>query len=269
MNNFFKKLTPVHFGGLLLSAFLCTIIPAHATLKVGVTAGPHAMIMDKVKDLAAQEGLSIEVIEFNDFILPNAALDEGEIDMNAYQHQPFLDHQIAIRGYKLVGIGKTVLMPFGVYAKKIKNMADIPNGARVALPNDPANGARALRLLQTAGLITLTDAPMPSVLDITSNVKNLAFIELDAPQLPRSLDDVDLAVINTDWIILAKIDPSTALYKESTDSPYTNIIAVRQGDIQGNAERSADLQKFVTIYQSPAIKKYIVETFHGAVIPAW
>lgn len=264
MNNFFKKLTPVHFIGLFFSIFLCTISPTDAALKVGVTAGPHAMIMDKVKDLASQEGLLIDVIEFNDFILPNAALDEGSIDINAYQHHPFLNHQITIRGYKLASIGKTVLMPFGIYAHKIKNMADIPNGARVAVPNDPANGARALRLLETAGLITLTENPMPSILDIISNIKNLTFIELDAPQLPRSLDDVDLAVINTDWIILAKMDPSTALYKESTDSPYTNIIAVRQED----AER-ADLQNFVKIYQSPTIKKYILETFHGAVIPAW
>lgn len=233
-------------------------------LKVGVTAGPHAMIMEKVKESAEKNGLSIDIIEFNDFILPNAALDQGELKANCYQHEPFLKEQIKARGYQISSIAKTVVMPLGAYSRKIKKIDDLKNGAKVAIPNDPTNGSRALKLLEQQGLLKLKPSELPSMTDIQENPKKLDIIELEAPQLPRSLEEVDLAIINTDWIILANLDPKTALFTESKDSPYANIIAVKKGH-----EQDDEIVKFVGIYQSDETKSYIEEKFKGAVLPAW
>jgi D-methionine transport system substrate-binding protein len=208
--------------------------------------------------------LEIDVIEFNDFILPNEALNNKELDANSMQHQPYLDNQCQARGYNLVSVGKTVLMPFGVYSKKIKSLNDLPEGAKVAIPNDPTNGGRALLLLKDLGLISLKRHDLQSVLDITENPKKLSFVELEAPQLPRSLDDVDIALINTDWVVVSGLDSKSALAVEGKDSPYANILVVRKGD-----ESRPDIQKLVEIYHSDDVKKFINDTFKGAVLPAW
>jgi D-methionine transport system substrate-binding protein len=247
----------------ILTALAIATTSAHA-LKVGVTAGPHAIIMEKIKEIAAQKGLAIEPVEFNDFILPNAALDQNDLQANSYQHEPFLAEQVKSRGYKIASIAKTVVMPLGAYAHQIKDIKELKDGAKVAIPNDPTNGSRALKLLEKQGLIKLKKADIPSLLDVQDNPKKLNFIELEAPQLPRSLEEVDLAIINTDWVLLAGLDPSKALFTESKDSPYANVIAVRAEDVNKD-----EIQNFVKIYQSDEIKSFIQEKFKGAVIAAW
>ncbi len=253
------------FLGILATVYLrevpsCTGL----TLKVGVTSGPHAMILEHVKAKALKAGLCIHIIQFDDFILPNVALSEGDINVNCYQHKPFLDEQVITRKYKIHSIAKTVLMPLGIYSHKIKSLNELNDGSKIGIPNDPTNGGRALLFLQKAGLLTLKDSPNPCLLDINENPRKLQIIELDAPLLPRSLDDLDFAVVNTDWVLLAKLDPSSALLTESTDSPYANLIVIRDGD-----ENMPEIKQFVALYQSEDTKKFIQETFKGAIIPEW
>jgi len=233
-------------------------------LKVGVTSGPHAIILEHIKEKASKQDFCIDIIQFDDFILPNAALSQGDITVNSYQHKPFLDEQIENRKYKIHSVAKTVLMPLGIYSHKIKNIDELKNGSKIGIPNDPTNGGRALLLLQKAGLISLTNSHNPSLLNIKENPKNFQIIELDAPLLPRSLEDLDIAVINTDWVLLAKMDPSSAILKETVDSPYTNIIAVRDGD-----ENTPEIKQFIALYQSDDTKQFINDIFKGAVIPGW
>jgi len=248
--------------GLTLAFFSITNLSA-ASLKVGVTAGPHAMIMEKVKDFAKAEGLDVQIVEFNDFILPNIALNDSEIDLNSYQHQPFLDEQVKDRGYKIKSAGKTVLMPLGIYSKKLKNIGGIKDKAQIAIPNDPTNGGRALKLLASVGLLKLKDVQNPSILDIVENIKRIKIIEIDAPQVPRTLEDVEAAVINTDWVHVAGLDPQTALAFEDKNSPYANVIAIRLD------ETRPEVKQLIKVYQSEPVKDYINSTFKGAVIPAW
>lgn len=229
--------------------------------KLGVTAGPHAMIAEEVAKVAKKEGLDIDIIEFNDFVLPNIALNQGDLDANSFQHQPFLENQIKNRGFKLTAVSKTVLMPLGIYSKKLTNLKDIKEGAVVAIPNDPTNGARALLLLEKAGLIKLKTKDMPGIFDVIENLKKLVLKELDAPQLPRALEDTDIAVINTDWVILAKLDPKTALMTEAADSPYVNVLVVRSGD-----QDREDIRKLIQAYHSQEVKDFIDKKFAKAIL---
>ena len=251
-----------YFIGLLVASLFFSF--SATALKVGVTAGPHADIVNKVKEIAKKQGLEINVIEFNDFILPNEALSAGDLDINSYQHEQFLNGQIETRGYKLKAIAKTVIMPIGAYSTKLKSMSDLTKGAKIIIPNDPTNGGRALKLLAKNGFITLNDVANPCILDITSNPKNLSFIEIEAALVPRSLSDVDAAITNTDWILQSGLDPKTALIHEDRNSAYVNVIAVRTED-----ETKDDILKFVKLYQSKEIKDFIESTYKGAVIPAW
>jgi D-methionine transport system substrate-binding protein len=241
------------------------LISQSFALKVGVTAGPHAMILEKVKEEAKKEGLAIEIIEFNDFIMPNRALKEGDLKVNSFQHEPYLKNQIESQGYQFVSVCKTVVMPMGIYASSLKNINDLKESGKVGIPNDPSNGARALQLLATAGLLKLREGiEIPSVLDIVENPKKLEIVELEAPQVLKSLDDLACAVINTDWVVLAKKDPQSALLQENKNSPYANVIAVRESD-----KNDPEVEKLVKIYQSGPIRKYIETEFKGAVIPAF
>lgn len=233
-------------------------------LKVGVTAGPHSDIVKKISELAKKESLTIEVIEFNDFILPNEALATKDLDLNSYQHEQFLNGQIETRGYKFKAIAKTVVMPLGVYSTKLKSLGDLSNGAKIIIPNDPTNGGRALKLLAKNGVITIKDVANPSILDITSNPKNLSFIEIEAALIPRSLPDSEAGITNTDWILQAGLDPKSALIQEDKDSPYVNVIVVRTEN-----EAKEDILKFVKLYHCKEIKDFIESTYKGAVIPAW
>lgn len=236
-------------------------------ITIGVVPGAHVDVMEFVKGMGAKKGLDIRIIEFNDYILPNAALAQGDIDLNSYQHQPFLDEQIRSRNYKISSIGKTIIFPIAIYSKKIKSLKDLKDKAKIAIPNDPTNGGRALLLLEKEGLIKLKGdrGAIISVLDIKENPKQLKIIEIEAPQIPRTLDDVDAAIVNTDWALPAGLNPcEDALAIEGTDSPYANIIVSRTED-----KDNKDFLEFVRIYQSPETEEFIKTKFGCAAIPAW
>lgn len=254
----------------LISVALAALVsvPALAEdIKVGVTPGEHAQIMEKVKDVAAKKGLNIEILEFSDYVVPNQALADGDLNANSFQHQPYLDNQIADRSFDLVSIGKTITTPMGVYSKKVKNLGELAEGATVAIPNDPTNGGRALLILAKEGLIKVNpEAGLKAgPADVTENPKNLQFAELDAAQLPRSLDDVDAAVINTNYALEAGLHPKTdAIAIEGAESPYANLIVVR------SADKDAPWAKtLVEAYHDESIKTFINEEFKGALIPSW
>lgn len=243
-------------------------VPAFAEdIKVGVTPGEHAQIMEKVKDVAAQKGLNIEILEFSDYVVPNQALADGDLNANSFQHQPYLDNQIADRGFDLVSVGKTITTPMGVYSKKVKSLDELADGATVAIPNDPTNGGRALLILAKEGLIKVNpEAGLKAgPADVSENPKNIQFSELDAAQLPRSLDDVDAAVINTNYALEAGLDPnSDAIATEGRESPYANLIVVRSAD-----KDAPWVKTLVESYHDDSIKAFINEEFKGALIPSW
>ena len=261
---FFKSLAALALGA---AAFAQPVLAQDKPLKVGVTAGPHAQIFDVVKQEAAKQGLQIEVIEFSDYVQPNAALAAGDLDLNSYQHQPYLDATNTDRGYTLVSLAKTVIFPIGIYSKKVKSLDELKEGAQIGIPNDPTNGGRALLLLEAQGLIKLDpDAGLKATpIDVVENPRNLRFVELDAAQLPRSLDDTDASAVNTNFALEAGLDPNKdAIARESADSPYANVLVVRAQD-----KARPELLKLVSIYQSPVVKAYIAEKYKGAVVPAW
>lgn len=253
---------------LLVSALALTAAMASAEeIKVGVSVGEHAEIMEEVAKVASAKGLTIDIIEFTDYVVPNQALNDGDLNANSFQHQPYLDQQIKDRGFELSTIAKTITTPMGVYSAKLKSLDDLPEGAKVAIPNDPTNGGRALLILQAKGLIKLADGTglTPSALDVAENPKNLKFLELEAAQLPRALTDTDIAVINTNYALDAGLNPNKdAIAMEQADSPYANIIVVRKGD-----EDKPWAKDLVAAYHDPAVKKFIEEKYQGAVIPAW
>jgi len=237
------------------------------TIKVGVTAGPHAQIFEQVKKVAAKDGLKIQVVEFSDYVQPNAALASGDLDANAYQHQPYLDAQIKDRGYKLVAVGNTVNFPIGLYSKKVKKLEDLPQGAKFGIPNDPTNGGRVLLLLQDKGLIKLRDGAglKATPLDVASNPKKLKFVELDAAQLARSLDDLDASAINTNFAISAGLNPKTdSIAQENAKGPYVNLIVVREAD-----KGKPWVAQLLKAYHSEEIRKFIEVEFKGSVLPGF
>ena len=260
----------------LLAAASTAALLAHAplalaggqtTLKVGVTAGPHAEIMEQVKKQAAAQGLDIQVVEFSDYVQPNAALASGDLQANSYQHQPYLDQQVADRGYKIVSVAKTVAFPMGVYSKKHASLKDLPEGARIGIPNDPSNGGRTLLLLEGQGLIKLKPGAglRASPLDVVENPKKFKFVELDAAQLARSLADLDAASVPTNYALPAGLDPKKqALALEKADTPYTGVLAVREQD-----KNQPWVQVLIKSYQSAPVRDFINEHFKGALLPAF
>jgi len=236
-------------------------------IKIGVTAGPHAQIFEQVKKVAERDGLKLQVIEFSDYVQPNAALAAGDLDANSYQHKPYLDQQIKDRGYKFAPVAYTVNFPIGIYSKKVKALKDLREGARFGLPNDPTNGGRVLLVLQEQGLIKLKAGAglKATPLDVVENPKKLKFVELDAAQLPRSLDDLDASAINTNYAIPAGLHPSKdAIAQEGAKSPYVNLIAVREQD-----KDKPWVAKLVKAYQSEEIRKFIQTEFKGSVVPGF
>lgn len=236
------------------------------TIKIGVTPGPHAQILEAVKPVAAKKGLDIEIIEFSDYVVPNTALDAGELQANSFQNQPYLDNQVADRGFKIESVGLTVNFPLGIYSKKHKAWDGVPDGATVAIQNDPTNGGRSLLLLQDKGVIKLKDGVgfKPSVADIVENPKKLKFLEVDAAQTPRSLDDVAAAAINTNYAVSAGLKPQDAILREDAKGPYVNLIAVRSAD-----KDKPWVKTLLESYHSPEVKAFVEETFKGAVLPSW
>lgn len=260
---FILKLAAVFGAASIFSA------AAHAddTIKVGVTGGPHAQVMEVVKQVAAKNGLNIKIVEFADYVQPNAALASGDLDANSYQHDPYLQAQVKDRGYKIIRVADTVTFPMGIYSKKIKSLADLKTGARIAVPNDPTNGGRALLLLQKQGILKLRAnvGLKATPLDIVENPKKLKIVELDAAQIPRSLDDVDAAAINTNYAMEAGLKPKQdAIAIEDPNGPYVNILAIREAD-----KNKPWVATLIAAYHSPEVKQYIEAKYGGAVIAAW
>jgi D-methionine transport system substrate-binding protein len=212
----------------------------------------------------------VKLIQFSDYVQPNDALNAGNLDANSFQHQPYLDSQVKQRGYHLVSVGLTYISPMAAYSRRVRSLNALQAGAKVAVPNDPSNENRALLLLQSQGLIRLrAGAGMhgsnATPLDITANPKHLKFIELDAAQLPRTLSDVDAAVINTNYALPAGLRPTKdAIALESIHSPYANVIVVRTQD-----RNKPWVKKLVAAYQSPQVRQFMQNQFKGAMLPAF
>lgn len=268
-----RILAALAIGTLALGVFGCggdekQAPAAGEPVRVGVTAGPHAEIMDEVKRLAAKEGLNVEVVEFNDFVTPNIALYQGEIFANCMQHKPYLDATLEKEPkFDLVEVFKTVNFPMAVYSDKIKKGEAIPDGATIGIPNDPSNGGRALLLLAEQKLIEVKDITdvTTSVADITGNPHGYKFLELDAATIPRSLPDVTIAVINANYALPAGLNPvKDSLMVEGAASPYINIFVTKK-------EHAADprIKQLQKIYQSDDVQKFIDGHFKGAVTIGW
>ena len=241
---------------------------AHAgDLSVAATPVPHAEILEFVKPALAKEGVNLKVKVFTDYVQPNVQVAQKRLDANFFQHQPYLDEFNKAKGSDLVSVASVHIEPLGAYSTKHKTLADLPDGANVVIPNDATNGGRALLLLQQAGLIKLKDAHniLSSTKDIAENPKHLKFRELEAATIPRVLTQVDLALINTNYALEAKLDPSKdALAIEGKDSPYVNILVARPDN-----KDSADMQKLVNALHTPEVKAFIQEKYKGAIVPAF
>ena len=236
-------------------------------LNVGVTAGPHEQIMEKVKEVAAEEGLELEVTVFTEYVMPNVALDEGDLDVNSFQHKPYLDNFKEERSLDLVDVATTVNFPMGIYSTALTDVSELQEGDTVGLPNDPTNGARALILFELAGLITLDPEAgvAATVNDIVENPHGLEFIELEASQIPRQLEELSAAAINTNFAIEHGYVPTEdSIYIEPGDSPWVNVLAVRTEN-----QDDAVIQKFIELYQSEEVKQFIEEEFAGSVVTSW
>lgn len=239
------------------------------TLKVGVSPVPHAEILKYVADnLAAADGLKLEIVEFNDYIQPNVALSEKQLDANYFQHIPYLDEEVAAKGYKFTALKPVHIEPLGVYSKTVKAIADVPAGGVVGIPNDPSNSGRALNLLAKNGLLTLKEGVgvKATEKDITANPKNLQFKALEAAQLPRSLEDTAISVINGNYAIETGLKPATDSLALETgdDNPYANLVVVRAGD--ETDERVVKLEKLL---HSAEVKKFIEDKYQGSVLAAF
>ena len=238
------------------------------TLKVGATAVPHAEILEAAKPLLEKEGITLEIVEFNDYVQPNLALNDKELDANFFQHEPYLKNFMdEHKEVKLKNAAGIHIEPMGVYSKKIKKLDELKDGATIAIPNDPTNGGRSLLLLEKAGIIKLKEGvgEKATVGDIAENKKNIKFQEVEAAQVPRTLDDVDAAVINSNFAMQVNLDPTKdAMFIEDSTSPYVNIIAVRDGD-----ENRPEIQALIKVLHSDEIKQFITEKYKGAVVPAF
>lgn len=252
------------FALALAATFSTGLLAQDKPLKIGVTAGPHAQIFEQVKKIAEKDGLKIQIVEFSDYVQPNAALASGDLDANSYQHKPYLDQQVKDRGYRIVPVGYTVNFPIGIYSKKVKSLKDLKEGARVGIPNDPTNGGRVLLVFQDQGLIKLkADVGLKATsLDVVDNPKKIKFVEVDAAQLPRTLDDLDASAINTNYALSAGLNPARdAIAQESAKSPYVNLLAVREQD-----KDKPWVAKVVKAYQSEEVRKFIQAEFKGSVL---
>ena len=236
-------------------------------IKVSVTSVPHAEILEHIQPELAERGVTVELTVTDDYNVHNRAVAEKEVDANFFQHSPFLEDQIQEFGYEIQEFGKIHIEPLGIYSKKITSLNDLPDGATISIPNDPTNEARALALLHRNGLIELSDLDNLSatIIDITSNPKNFKFQEIDAAMLSRSLDDVDAAVINTNFALAADLNPSDdALAIEDADSPYANVLTIRKGD-----ENRKELQVLKEILMSDMVRDFINEKYEGAIVPVF
>ncbi|TKC78837.1 metal ABC transporter substrate-binding protein [Trinickia terrae] len=266
-----RNLLKAALAALFLGSSLAGSVPAVAaeqTLRVGIMSGEDEDVWRVVAANAAKHGLAIKVTTFQDYTQPNEALSQHDLDLNSFQHKPYLDAQIKARGYKIVPVGYTYVQPIGLYSHRVKSVADLPQAATIGVPNDPSNEGRALLLLQSLGLITLKAdvGLLPTARDIAKNPKNIHIKELDAGIVGRAIDDLDAAVINTDWAIKAGIRiPQERIAQEKVpNNPYRNFIAVNEQDANAPWVRA-----LVESYQQPNVSAEILKVYHGATLPAW
>ncbi|MFA5959396.1 MAG: MetQ/NlpA family ABC transporter substrate-binding protein [Tatlockia sp.] len=251
---------------LLITSLVACSKPSPDTLTIGTIAGPETDLVEVAKEVAQNRyGLTIKIVEFNDYNLPNEALQDGSLDANIYQHLPYLQSAMQAHGYTLEPIGKTFVYPTGVYSKKHKTLAEIPKKGVIAIPNDPSNATRALLLLQQSGLIRLKKGVVVSLAAIIKNPKQLTIKELDAAQLPRILEDVDAAVINTTFALPAGLSPAhDAIFVEGKNSPFANLIVIRN-----DSAKKAQLANFVKAMHSDEVRAKARALFGSNAIPAW
>ncbi len=254
---------------LATAALLAASLTAHAaeTLSVAATPVPHAEILEFVKPQLAKEGVDLQIKVFTDYVQPNLQVAQKRLDANFFQHQPYLDEFNKSRGTDLVTVAQVHVEPFGIYSQKIRKLDEVREGAVVAIPSDATNGGRALLLLEKAGLIKLKDSAniLATPKDIAENPKKLKFKELEAATLPRVLNQVDLALINTNYALEAKLNPTQdALLLEGKESPYANILVARPDNKDSEA-----VQKLAKALNTPAVKQFIEEKYKGAVVPAF
>jgi D-methionine transport system substrate-binding protein len=238
------------------------------TIKVGVIAGAESQVAEVAAKIAKEKyNLDVELVNFTDYVTPNAALEDGSIDVNAFQHKPYLDQQIKDRGYKLAIAGNTFVYPIAGYSKQVKNVSEIQDGARIAVPNDPTNLGRSLLLLQQQGLIKLSEASglQATVRDIIDNPKHIEIVELEAAQLPRSLDDVTLAIINNTFASQIDLTPTKdGIFVEDKESPYVNLIVAREDNVT-----SENVANFVKAYQTEEVYNAASEIFKNSIVKGW
>ncbi len=259
-----KRLLPV----IALAAPLVFAASAQAgKLSVAATPVPHAELLEFIKGDLAKQGVDLDIKVFTDYVQPNLQVADKQIDANFFQHQPYLDSFNKEHGTALLTVGLVHVEPFGAYSQKIKNINELPDGAMVAIPNDPSNGARALLLLQKQGLIELKDPNniLATARDVAENPKKLKFKELEAATLPRILPDVDMALINTNYALEAGLNPvQDALFIEDKDSPYANILVTRAED-----KDNADIKLLVQAMQTDKVREHILQQYKGAIVPAF
>lgn len=242
-------------------------VSAQEVIRVGATPVPHGEILTFLVPILAEQGVTLEVIEFTDYVRPNLALADGDIDANFFQHLPYLEGFNSDHRLNLVSLAGVHVEPLGLYSNSISTIDEITNGATIAIPNDATNGGRALLLLEAAGLITLNPnvGITPSVFDITSNPKNLKFFELEAAQLARSLDDTTASVINGNYALLAGFVPTEdSVFLEGAESPYVNILVVRSEDVA-----DPTLAKLAEAIKSDAVREFILNQYDGSVVPVF
>lgn len=236
-------------------------------IKVGIISGEDEDVWRVVKAEAAKQGLEVETVVFNDYTQPNEALERGEIDANAFQHQPYLDNQIKTQGYHITAVGYTGLWPIGLYSKKHTKIEELPEAAVIGVPNDPSNEGRALRVLADAGLIKLKDGTgiLGTVADVVENPKKFEIKELDAGIVGRSVEDLDAAVVNTDWALKSGLTPENRIAQEPVaDNPYRNFIAVKTG-----SENEGWVKKLVAAYQNETVRAEFDRVYKGTGVAAY
>lgn len=252
---------------LLIASILTLTLNANAleTISVAATPVPHAEILEQVKPDLEKQGYKLEIKEFTDYVLPNLAVDNQEVDANFFQHIPYLEEFNKSKGTKLVKVAGVHIEPMAVYSKKYKSLDDIKEGVKIAIPNDPTNESRALDIIAKKGLVKFKDKALKTPLDLTDNPKKIQFVELKAAQLPRALADVDFAVINSNYALSANLNPAKdSVFIEDKESPYVNILVTKQG-----RENEAKIKALADALQSDKIKQFILEKYDGSVLPAF
>lgn len=266
-------LRPLLLIAFMLAGFVtysdaATPVQQLSPVRLGVMKGPETEVAEVVKTVAAGKGLTVELVTYTDYSEPNAALARGEIDANAFQHRPFLEAEMVAKGYDLVSVGYTMVQPMGIYSRTYKQLRDLPDGARIAIPEDLSNGGRALRLLAERAMIGLAPGAKltPTPKDVMINTRKFQFVPLPADQVAGAIDLVDAAAINGNYARAAGLDPrrDTIAVENRRSNPYGNILVVRRAD-----QDRLEIHTLLEAFQSPEVAAFLNTHFEGAFLPAW